>query len=193
MNNITIYSLEADEALGYVAAINNNEHPHDVIDLATHEYVKFEIPRIKDTSFLWPSIGGKIFTSNSDKEYFREDKTTQKKILGDKGTIVLFPSILKIIKSDKEYPLLVPKGFIDACEYSSGLFAYYNPWLITYPMRIVIKDDDKNTTTNTFLADKIFHNTIKVDGLNHVEYIPSWFGKLTSSILDRCWETLNVE
>jgi hypothetical protein len=169
-----LYWLSSDEVLEYTDDIKQKRCLYDIVDIKTQTYLIFDVKDKPGVKIAWPTINGQIYHTN-EIVYFRRDASLQELLVGDDDIKLIFPCLTE-----------------DADKVSNQkLFTWYNPSIINYPMRLVLKNDSEqelNSSITSFAKDVVDYDYIIIDDTAYVEYVPSWAGKLVDLIPEHNWE-----
>lgn len=181
MGAMKIYKLDDGRSLEYVNLINTKPDDYQRINSYSQSYAMFTH---NNMTFMWPTINGKSYLHPSGS-YFREcpEHPAIRDANLDNNTTILFLGVLYLVdlKNNKQ---IVPAGFDESP--GNPVFKYYNPWLITYPMRMVISGPDAYSTATKFCGAQHESRIFKDGDSAYIEYIPDWASRLV--VPEESWE-----
>ena len=91
------------------------------------------------------------------------------------------------------YPYMVDDGPVRAAAVvrkNVPVFGYYNPGILTYPRRIIIKPEgrDLRRAVQEFIFDKLKHDSIIVDNVAYIEYLTHADADVLNKIPSSNWK-----
>jgi len=96
-----------------------------------------------------------------------------------------FPYII-----DKSSSRLLPTKMLSVENLNAhGVFDHYDPSLLTYPKRIILKGENIDSVVENFVSDKVASNHVIIDDTAYIEYLTEFDEHLIDQIPDENWQT----
>ena len=89
-----------------------------------------------------------------------------------------------MIENDDGSPVKIKR---DESRTNDKVFVYYKPNALTYPRRMIFRDDPRKQIA-TFVLDKLKHDSIIVDGVGYVEYLTREDAAIADKIPNSNWQ-----